>query len=86
MESFFSYKNRKTNLNLFFDVRSIDCISLMEIETNTRDCENYIQLRLTIHFKNTNYHQDIFFDKDDEEGYIIYNSLIETINKKSPLV
>lgn len=110
MEYFFSYKSKQNRLNLFFDTRCIDFISLMKIETERFNFEykddsennknnsddNYIikrrsryykepivtiQLLLKIHFKNTNYHQELVFDKDDEEAYIIYNSLIEAINK-----
>lgn len=125
MESFFSYKNRKTKLNLFFDIKSIDFISLMQLEReeivyednedtnyNPKDDTNIevqsnsqddkiirrskieriyrkpkkrkvikiINLLLKIHFKNSNYHEELIFNDDDEEAYIIYNSLTEAIN------
>lgn len=41
------------------------------------------KLLLKIHFKNTNYYEKLIFDQDDEEAYIIYNSLIECLNKIS---
>lgn len=119
MEYFFIYKNEKTNLNLFFDVRYIDFVSLIQIESeivsyededieeninNNDEQDNLtikriyrrkrripkntsiINLLLKIHFKNTNYHQKLVFDKDDKEAYIIYNSLTEAINKNPQMV
>lgn len=114
MEYFFSYKNIKTKLNLFFDIRYIDFVSLTEVETITEYHErednnedkdktyednnlpikrryhiNYSRskqitvttLSLEIHFKNSKYYKILSFDKDDEEAYIIYNSLTEAISK-----
>lgn len=112
MEYFFSYKNKRTKLNLFFDVRYIDFVSLTEVETNTgyfeREDNNeekdktsedgnssigrrfyytrnkpvtVTMLSLEIHFKNSEYTRHLSFNKDDEEAYIIYNSLTEAISK-----